>query len=139
MTLTAVLLLAATALYAGFQWTIRIVVYPQFASVPGETFARYEARHQQLVSRAVGPLFVADGAATIAAFVVGPRLPAGVAGACLAVVLGVTAFGAVPLHRTLSDGFDADVHRRLLRVDTVRLVAAAGAVAAAAWYAVQAR
>lgn len=133
--MTAALLLAATALYAGFQWTIRIVVYPQFASVPGEAFARYEARHQQLVSWAVGPLFVADGAATIAAFVVGPRLPAAVAGACLALVLGVTAFGAVPLHRRLSEGFDEAAHRRLLRVDTVRLGAALGAVAAAVWYA----
>ncbi len=136
MTVTAALLLVATALYAGFQWTIRIVVYPQFASVPGEEFVPYETRHQQLVSRAVGPLFVADGAATIAAFVVGPRLPAAVAGACLAVVLGVTAFGAVRLHRVLSGGFDADAHRQLLRVDTVRLVAAMGAVAAAVWYAV---
>lgn len=129
------LLLAATALYAGFQWTIRIVVYPQFATVPREAFPTYELRHQRLVTFAVGPLFLADGAATLAAFAVGPRWPASVAGACLLLILALTAFGAVPQHRLLSRGFDAAVHRRLLAVDTARLVAAVAAVGSAVWFA----
>ncbi|MGN6608219.1 MAG: DUF1772 domain-containing protein [Jatrophihabitans sp.] len=129
------LLVAATAAYAGFQWTIRLVVYPQFATVPREAFVRYEARHQGLVSIAVGPLFVLDGAACIAAFVHGPRWPSAAAGACLAVILLLTAFGAVPQHRALSSGFDAAVHRRLLLVDSLRLGLALGAVGAAVWFA----
>lgn len=129
------LLVAATAAYAGFQWTIRLVVYPQFAAVPRDAFVRYEARHQALLTGTVGPLFVLDAAACVAAFVAGPRWPAVVAGACLATILGLTAFGAVPQHRALSTGFDPAVHRRLLRVDTARLFVALAAVAAAVWFA----
>lgn len=129
------LLVAATAAYAGFQWTIRLVVYPQFATVPREAFARYEARHQGLLTVTVGPLFVLDGAACLAAFVTGPRWPAAVAAACLAMILGLTAFGAVPQHRRLSGGFDPSVYQQLLRVDTARLGCAVAAVAAAVWFA----
>ena len=132
--MTAALLLVATSLYAGFQWTIRVVVYPQFAAVPAPAFERFEARHQRLVTLAVGPLFIADGAVTIAAFVAGPRLPAAVAAACLLVILALTAFAAVPQHRRLSDGFDRTAHRRLLAVDSIRLGLAAISVAAAVWY-----
>jgi hypothetical protein len=60
-----------------------------------------------------------------------PPLLAGAA--CLAVVLGVTAFLAVPLHRRLDRGWDAGAHRRLLRVDGVRVAAATAGTAAAAW------
>lgn len=129
-----VLLLVATALYAGFQWTIRVVVYPQLAAVPVEAFAGFEARHQRLVTYAVGPLFVLDGAATIGAFAADPGWPAALAGGCLAVILGVTALVAVPQHHALTRGFDAGAYRRLLQADTVRLTAAAGALAAAIWY-----
>ncbi len=45
--------LALTAAYAGFQWTVRGVVYPQFDQVPAEAFAAYERRHQQRISRVV--------------------------------------------------------------------------------------
>jgi hypothetical protein len=37
----------------------------------------------------------------------------------------------VPLHRRLSAGFDAAAHRRLLRVDLVRVLAATADVACA--------
>lgn len=125
MSLTAFAFTLAAALYTGFQWTVRVVVYPQFAEVPATAFAAYEARHQQRISLAVGPLFLALGVTAILLFTFPP---AGVSrwwtvapGACVAVILGVTAFLAVPLHRALSDGFDAATHRRLLRVDAVRL------------------
>lgn len=128
MSITALALLVAAALYTGFQWTIRIVVYPQFAGVGRADFVAYESGHQRRVSFAVGPLFVALVAATGAA-VIDP--PAGAPGWALAaavllatVILAVTALLAVPLHRGLSAGFDPTTHARLLVVDTVRLVAA---------------
>jgi hypothetical protein len=55
--LIAALHLAVTAAYAGFQWTVRGVVYPQFDQVPAVAFGTYERRHQQRISRVVGPLF----------------------------------------------------------------------------------
>ena len=132
VSVAAVAFLLASSAYLGFQWTVRVVVYPQFATVAAAGFAAYERRHQQLVSVAVGPLFVASGLSAIAVFLRPPgahRSVAVLAAPALVLLgLGVTAALAVPLHRRLSAGFDAGVHRRLLRVDSVRLVLAALAV-----------
>ena len=129
--------LVLVAAYAGFQWTVRVLVYPQFAGV-GEGFATYERAHQRRVTRVVGPLFVGQGVTTLWLLVLVLRgtVPAGpvlLGGLCLAVVLGATALGAVPLHRVLDAGWDAAAHRRLLRVDSVRVAAASAGVLAAAW------
>jgi hypothetical protein len=58
---------------------------------------------------------------------------------CLAVVLGVTGLLAVPLHRRLDAGWDAALHRRLLRVDAARVAAATAGTAAALWLVLRAR
>ena len=114
----------AAAGYAGFQLTIRTVVYPQFARVPARAFAEYERAHQRLVRPMVGLLFGALAVTTAGLLLEGPR-PAGAgAGALLAALLAVTAFGAVPLHGRLSRSFDPVAHRRLLRWDAVRVVIA---------------
>ena len=134
--LLAVQLLVVSA-YAGFQWTVRALVYPQFAQVPPAAFPAYERRHQQRISRVVGPLFAGQGVTTLwllADRPPGTPLPAVLAGAaCLAVVLGTTGLLAVPLHRRLDRAWDDAAHRRLLRVDTVRAVAATAGAAAALW------
>ncbi|HST99920.1 MAG TPA: DUF1772 domain-containing protein [Geodermatophilus sp.] len=134
MTLLAVHL-ALTAAYAGFQWTVRALVYPQFALVPPAAFPAYERRHQQRITRVVAPLFAGQGVTTswlLAARPEGtPLLPVLLGAACLAVVLGATALGAVPLHRRLGTAWDVATYRRLLRVDTVRALAATAGSAAA--------
>jgi hypothetical protein len=127
--------LALTAAYAGFQWTVRALVYPQFALVPPAVFPAYERRHQQRITRVVGPLFAGQGVTTswlLADRPEGtPMLPVLVGAACLAVVLGATAWGAVPLHRRLGAAWDDAAYRRLLGVDTVRALAATTGSAAA--------
>ncbi len=116
----------STSAYAGFQWTIRVVAYPQLAEVPRPAFATYLAAYQRRVTYLVGPLFAAllltsvlvalDGAVTAVGRVLAVLL--------LGAVLGATAFAAVPQHSRLSAGWDAAAHRRLLTADTVRVVAA---------------
>ena len=135
MTTTGVLLLASSSLYCGFQWTIRVLVYPQFATVPGTAFTGYEREHQRRVSIAVGPLFAFFAGSAVAALVVRPDAWSVIAAACFALILLTTGLAAVPQHRRLSDGFDAATHRRLLAVDAVRLALAAVAVLAAATFA----
>jgi hypothetical protein len=129
--------LALSAAYAGFQWTVRFLVYPQFARVPADAFAAYERSHQRLVTRVVGPLFAGQGVITLLLLALRPAgvplLPVLAGAACLAAVLGVTAFLAVPLHRRLDTGWDLAAHRRLLRVDGVRVVAATAGTACAVW------
>jgi hypothetical protein len=129
--------LLLTAAYAGFQWTVRAVVYPQFALVPAAAFPAYERAHQRRITPVVGPLFAGQGVTTLwllAARPDGVPLAPVVAGAvCLAVVLGATGLLAVPLHRRLGEGFDARTFARLLRVDSVRALAASAGTVAAAW------
>lgn len=127
-----VLHLAAVSAYAGFQWTVRVVVYPQFAGVPASSFAAYEAAHQRRLSFVVGPLFGALAVTTALMLLLRPpALPwwaAGVSAALVLVVLGTTGAVAVPLHRRLGDGWDVDAHAALMRADTVRVAAASGNV-----------
>lgn len=121
-----------TALYAGFQATVRLLVYPQMTAVPDGAFAGYEASHQRRVTLLVGPLFGAVAVTTVVLLVAGvPRAPVLVSGALFLGVLVVTALGAVPQHGRLAAGFDAAAHRRLLGWDAVRLVLAAANVTVA--------
>ncbi len=129
--LLPVLHLALTAAYAGFQWTVRGVVYPQFAQVPAAAFPAYERRHQQRISRVVGPLFAGQLLTTAVLLATRPSAPVLAGAACLAAVLLLTALGAVPQHRRLSAGWDDAAFRRLLRVDTLRAGAATAGTAAA--------
>jgi hypothetical protein len=127
--------LALTAAYAGFQWTVRALVYPQFALVPPAVFPAYERRHQQRVSRVVGPLFAGQAVTTLWLLADRPEgtplTPVLAGAACLAVVLAATALGAVPQHRRLGSAWDEAAFRRLLRVDSGRAVAATAGTAAA--------
>ena len=139
MSLLLVTHLALTAGYAGVQWTVRALVYPQFTGVPAGAWTDFHAGHSRRIARVVGPLF--GGQLVTTAWLLLDR-PAGapwaavLAGAvCLAVVLLVTALVAVPQHQRLGEGFDGAAYARLLRADTVRLVAAAGGVLAAGWLA----
>jgi hypothetical protein len=128
--------LVSVSAYAGFQWTVHLVVYPQLGEVPAASFAGYERWHQRRISRVVGPLF-ALLVATTALMCVWP--PPGApweapvaAVLLLAVILAATGLLAVPMHRRLSRGWDESAHRRLTAVDAVRVAAATANVAVAA-------
>ena len=114
--------------YAGFQWTVHLVVYPQLAAVPPDSFVDYEQAHQRRISYLVGPLFATLLITTILVCVRHPAgsplwLPA-VSAVLLLVILAVTGLFAVPLHRRLERGWDRTAHHSLVRVDALRLAAA---------------
>ncbi len=120
--------LLSVAAYAGFQWTVHVVVYRQFSAVPAAAFPAYERLHQQRISRVVGPLFAALG--ITAGWLIVDR-PAGVplwaavtAAGVVALILVVTGLGAVPLHRRLSRSWDDDTYRSLLKIDLLRTLLA---------------
>jgi hypothetical protein len=136
MTLLVAHLVLAAA-YAGFQWTVRGLVYPQFREVPPAAFTAYERAHQRRIARVVGPLFAGQAVTTLWLLAARPQgtrlLPLLAGGACFAAVLAVTALVAVPLHRRLDAGWDAAAHRALCRADTARALAASAGTLAAAW------
>ena len=142
MPLPVVLYLLVTSLYAGCQWTVQVVVYRQFPEVPVDAFPRYERLHQRRITYLVGPLF---GALVLSTGWLGldrpPTVPGwapAVAAALLAVVLGATAFLAVPQHRRLGVAWDPVAYRALLRADLIRVIAATTSLALAVGLAVAA-
>ena len=115
---------AAVWFLAGLSWTVQLVNYPLMARVGPERFPAYEAGHAPRMALAVGPAWAVQGATTLWLLLAPPPgAPAWLvwAGAvCAAVPVAVTLAFSVPAHARLAGGFDADVHRRLVRTHTLR-------------------
>ncbi len=130
-TLWPALLLGATALHAGFQLTVTLVVYPALVRVPGDRWPDAHARHSRgivpLVVLSYGSVLVAGAAALLNG--PGPGVWLAVAGSLVAVL--VTATLAAPTHRRLTSGSDPVLLRRLLYVDRLRCAGAVLAVVGA--------
>lgn len=115
--------LAATALHAGFQATITVLVYPALARIPADRWAVEHDRHGQRITPLVGVVYLALAGATVWVLVADRGLWT-YAGAVVALAVAVvTAVGAAPLHGRLSHA-DPALIARLLRVDRVRAVLA---------------
>lgn len=128
----SVALVVATALHAGFQMVVTLLVYPAFADVPVDHWRRYHRDHTRRITGIVGVVYALLAAATGWVAVAGPRNAGTLAAIGLAAVAVLTtAVVAAPAHRRLSaERGEADL-LRLLRADRVRFVAALVAAAAA--------
>lgn len=124
-------LVAATALHAGFQLTVTLVVYPALAGVPTADWSTAHDGH----SRRIAPLVaLVYGAALVAA--VGATLVTPSGGTVTALVgtlaaMVVTATSAAPTHGRLGRSRDEALVRTLLRADRLRCLAALVAVGGA--------
>ena len=111
------------AAYAGFQWLVQLVVYRSYDLVPPDAFPSFERRTCATswplavvlfgMLLAVAGLFLADlwsWGATAAVL--------------LAALLGLSVFGAAPLHARLVRGHDDQLLRRLMRIDAARTAVA---------------
>lgn len=135
MSPAAACFLLSAAAYAGFQWTVHVVVYRQFTAVPAEAFPQYERLHQRRITLVVGPLFAAlvltAGWLLVDRPVGSPLWILLVAAGLVVVILALTALAAVPQHRRLSAGWDERAYRVLLRVDLLRTLAGTAAAGCA--------
>ena len=118
-------LVAATALHAGFQVTVTVLVYPALARVPPSDWATAHDLHSRRITPLVAVVYGAALVACVGAAVGSPR-SATVWGAVLATagVFAVTGLVAAPTHGRLSRGRTDALVARLLRADRVRLVLA---------------
>lgn len=119
----AIVHLAATGFMVGLIWTIHVVHYPLFALV-NEPYRPFQEAH---MARITALLVVPWGIEVISAALLVLAAPAGSATAIalagmglIGVLVAITGLGAAPIHGRLVERFDADLHRRLLRVDRVR-------------------
>lgn len=118
--------LAGTSLMVGFIWTIQVLTYPMMSAVPPEGFVAFELIHRNRVTAVLAVLAPAEiiAAAGVAAFV--DEVPSWLSigsGALLFAIWVSTLLYYAPLHMRLSTGFDAVLHRRLVRTNWVRTAA----------------
>lgn len=116
-----------TAFLCGLIWVVQLVHYPSFDRVDREGFVAFEAAHQQRISWIVAPAMLLEaltaGMWMLAAWRESDLVAWAVANAVLiAVVWASTALLSVPQHTVLSQGFDAEAHRRLVDTNWVRTI-----------------
>jgi len=122
--------LAATWFMVGLIWTIHVVHYPLFPKVGDCSYVEFQAAHVERIGALLLIPWAVEGitaaAILLAAFAARDRqflLPAVIGAAAMGVVLLISGFWSAPAHGELADGFDADVHARLMAADLVRTLA----------------
>ncbi|GIU73068.1 MAG: hypothetical protein KatS3mg004_0155 [Bryobacteraceae bacterium] len=129
---------AATWFLAGLVWFVQLVHYPLMAEAARADFVRYEALHQRYTTWIVAPVMTLEAALAVWLTAHPPENLPGwsvlVAAGLLAGIWASTFAVQVPIHARLAAGFDARVHRRLVRSNWFRTAAwSVRAVIAAMW------
>ncbi len=116
--------IAATLYMWGVIWTIQVVHYPLFARVGADHWGDYHHAHTRLMTYVVLPAMVTEiGTSGLLALVRPSWLSPGLlwAGfACAVLTWAVTFFVSVPLHDTLSRGFDPAAISRIVATNWLR-------------------
>jgi hypothetical protein len=108
----------------GLIWVVQLVIYPQFAAVGETAFMVYHADYTRRITWVVGPLMLAEVATAAGLLWGGERSWWLIASlAPLAVCWLSTACWQIPLHNRLARGFEAKVHRSLVRSNWIRTAA----------------
>lgn len=115
---------AATWCLVGLIWVIQVVHYPLLKNVGSEGFVTYHERHMALITWVVGPLMLAEVGTAGLLILLGERsLLFGISLVPLAAVWASTVFLQVPLHRKLTQGYDAVTIDRLISTNGWRTLA----------------
>ena len=115
---------AVTWALVGLIWTIQMVHYPLFAQVGPAHFVAYHRRHTRAITLVVGPLMLAELVTAALLVLEGNRDPWLLASLPLLALIWIsTGFVQIPLHNTLTTGFDAHAHRRLVTTNWWRTAA----------------
>ena len=119
--------LVSTLMLVGIIWTVQVVHYPLMALVGEDRFVDYEAAHSPRMAAVVMIPWTVQGLTTLGLLSMRPPgVPTSltVAAAAMATIpVVVTVLASVPAHVALGSGFDAAVHRRLVRTNWIRTVA----------------
>ena len=115
---------ATTWALVGLIWTIQMVHYPLFAQVGPAHFVAYHRRHTREITLVFGPLMLAELVTAALLVLEGNRDPWLLASLPLLALIWIsTGFVQIPLHNTLTTGFDAHAHRRLVTTNWWRTAA----------------
>ena len=119
--------LMTTCALIGLIWTVQIAVYPLYARIDPASFPAWHAAWMRRITVVVGPLMLAEAAAAVWLLLAPPPTLCAPAPYVAFVLMFVnwlaTAFLLVPCHRRLEEGFDAEAHGRLVRLNWIRTLA----------------
>lgn len=122
--------LVVTWFMVGLIWTIHVVHYPLFSKVGDTTYLDFQAAHVDRIGRLLAVPWAVEGLAAAAILLAATTsqgrsflVPATIGALAMGVVLVVSGFWSAPAHGQLADGFDPDVHDRLMAADLVRALA----------------
>jgi uncharacterized membrane protein len=136
--MTLLLIHAAATLYmTGLIWLIQVVHYPLLAKVGAEGYTRYQASHERLITRVVGPPMLIEMGCAIWLLIARPKgVPMWMiyTGLALVVIAWLsTVFLQVPQHHKLGSGFDPVAHGKLVSTNWIRTIAWSTRGALALW------
>lgn len=112
-----VALLLASAFNTGLIWLVQLVHYPGFLRISPESYANYQQFHMKAISFIVAPSMLIELLLTIAGLAMSDLSTSYLywgAAICLAIVWAVTFFVSVPLHGSLTSGYNAEGIQRLI-------------------------
>jgi len=109
----------------GVIWFVQVVHYPLMGKVGAEYFVAYEQSHTTLTTYVVGPQMVIELVTAIVLVFQMKTLHTfwWINLALVILVWASTFFIQVPLHTTLSQAFDGELHQRLVNSNWIRTVA----------------
>lgn len=116
--------LATTGPMVGLIWLVQLVHYPLMAKVGAANWAEYHHAHTRQITWLVMPLMLGEAAASLWLLIASNGATVPIVLAALALVAWLSTFlWQVPMHSQLSQGFDAEVIRKLTRSNWLRTVA----------------
>lgn len=121
---------ASTLFMVGLIWTIHYVHYPLFAHVGESTYVAFQSEHVNRIGKLLLLPWLTEGLTLLAILILAffgqrrdLRPPAFLNGVGMATALIISGVWSAPAHGELADGFDADVHSRLMNANLVRTLA----------------
>jgi hypothetical protein len=118
---------AATITMFGVILVVQVVHYPLFRHVGPASYVAYQGEHVRRITWIVLPAMTTE---LVTAGLLAWWQPLGIPAwqawtglALLVLIWASTAFVQAPIHGTLTQGFDPDAHRRLVRTNWLRTLA----------------
>lgn len=110
---------------SGVLWVVQVVHYPLLREVSVESIIEISHRHQNLITKVVGPAMVVEAASSAATLLIVPSnvIPIALVNFCfLLIAVYVTIFHAVPLHAKIGRGESGSIPA-LIKVNWIRTAA----------------
>lgn len=114
--------LCVTSISCAVVWFVQWVHYPLYQDVGLEHFERYHQGHLRRARTLLAPIFLVEGALSVGLFLIAPAWLAAVGLGAYLLGMALTATWIERVYRRLGQGFERASWRRLLQLNSWRMV-----------------